>query len=132
MTVVLDLPPDMELKMREVAQAEGLDVSALVRETMTARLRQYDPSRALTETELLTRINRGFPETFWNRFRDLVAKLKSGSLTLEEQKELISHTDQTENRDAERLVYLLELSKRRGMTVPALMEQLGLRPVSLD
>ena len=132
MTVVLDFPPEMETKMQEVAQAEGLDVPELVRETMTARLRQYDPSRPLTESELLARINRGFPETFWNRFRVLVAKRENGSLTLEEQKELISHSDQTENRDAERLTYLIELSARRGMTVQALIGQLGLHPVSLE
>lgn len=39
MTIALDLPPEMESKMREVAQVEGLDVPALVRETMAGRLR---------------------------------------------------------------------------------------------
>ena len=37
MTVVLDLPPEMESKMQEVVQAEGLDVPTLVRETMAVR-----------------------------------------------------------------------------------------------
>ena len=70
MTVVLDLPPEMESKMQELAQAEGLDLSTLVRETMAARLRQYDPSRFLTEAELLARIIKGFPEAFWGRRRN--------------------------------------------------------------
>ncbi len=51
MTVVFDLPPEMESQMREVAQAEGLDVSALVRETMAAHLCQYDPARPLSEAD---------------------------------------------------------------------------------
>jgi len=39
MTLVLELPPDIEMKVREVAQAEGVDVSALVRETLEVCVR---------------------------------------------------------------------------------------------
>ena len=87
----------------------------------------------MTEAELLLRINQsGFPETFWNRFRVLVAKRTAGMLTLEEQQELLWHTEQTENRDAERLPYLFQLADRRGVTVQALMTQLGLSPAPFD
>ncbi len=133
MTLLVDLPPEIESKVREVAQAEGLDISVLVRETLEARVRQYDPARPLTESDLLLRINRtGFSEAFWNRYGELVAKLNTGILTPEEQTEFSEYTDQTENRDAERLPYLIELSKRRGITVQELMTQLGLHPVSFD
>ena len=132
MTLLVDLPPEIESQVREVAQAEGLDVSALVRETLEARVRQYDPARPLTEADLLLRINRlVFPEAFWNRYRELVAKLNAGTLTPEEQADLFAHTDQTENRDAERLPYLVALANLRGVTVREVITQLGLRPVSL-
>ena len=32
MTLLVDLPPEIEARVHEVAQAEGLDVSALMRE----------------------------------------------------------------------------------------------------
>lgn len=118
MTLLVDLPPEIEARVYEAAEAEGLDVSVFMRETLEARVRQYDPSRPLTESDLLLRINRtGFPEAFWNRYRELVAKLSAGTLTLEEHREFSEYTDQTENKDAERLLYLVELSKQRGITV---------------
>ena len=118
--------------MQEVAQAEGLDVPALVRETMTARLRQYDPSRTLTETELLTRINRGFSENFWNRYRQLVAKRRAETMNEEEQQEAIAMSDQLEARNAERLHYLTSLASLRNTTVDKLMQEMGLHPASIE
>lgn len=132
MTVVLDLPPDMESKMREVAQAEGLDVAALVRETMATRLRQYNPARSLTETELLAHLNRGFSETFWNRYRLLIAKRQAETMTDTEQQEAISMSDHLETWRVERLQYLIRLAELRQTTVDALMQELGLRPTPIE
>ena len=133
MTLVLDLPPLIESQVREAAQAEGVEVSALISKAAQAYVRQHDPARPLTEAELLLRINQsGFPETFWNRFRALIARRQAGTLTPEEQQELLRHTEQTENRDAERLPYLFQLADRRGVSVQALMTQLGLSPASFD
>ena len=133
MTLVLELPGQIESQVREVAQAEGVEVSALMSEAALAYVRRHDPARPLTEAELLMRINRsGFPEMFWDRFRALVAKRTAGMLTPEEQQELLWHTEQTENRDAERLPYLFQLADRRGVTIQALMTQLGLSPVPFD
>ena len=133
MTLVLELPAQIESQVREAAQAEGVEISALMSEAVQAYVRQHDPARPLTEAELLMRINRsGFPEMFWDRFRALAVKRHAGTLTLEEQKELLWHTEQTENRDAERLPYLFQLAERRGVSVQALMTQLGLHPVPFD
>ena len=129
MTVVLDLPPEMESKMREVAQAEGLDVATLVRETMAARLREYNPARGLTEADLLTRINRGFPEVFWDRYRQLIARHRAESMTPEEQQEAIGMSDELEAWRVERLQYLIKLAEMRHTSVDALMQKMGLRPI---
>ena len=133
MTLVLELSAQIESQVREVAQAEGVEVSALMSKAAQAYVRQHDPARPLTEAELLMRINKsGFPETFWSRFRALVAKSRTDGLTPEEQQELLWHTEQTESRDAERLPYLLHLADRRGVTIQTLMTQLGLSPASFD
>jgi post-segregation antitoxin (ccd killing protein) len=129
MSLLVDLPPEIESKVREVAAAEGLDVSALVRETMEARLRQYDPERSLTETELLARINRGFSGTFWNRYRRLNSRRRAETLTRKEQQELIGLSDQLEAWRVERLRYLNQLARLRQISVDALIKQLGLSPM---
>lgn len=132
MSIILDLPPEMESRVREVAQAEGLALPAFLQEAAEARLRQYDPSRSLTEAELLARINRGFPETFWNRYRNLVAKRRAETLTGEEQQEVIGMSDTLEAWRVERLQYLTKLAQIRETTVDALLKSLGLRPTPVE
>lgn len=132
MTLVLELPPEMEGRVREVAQAEGVDVSALLREATEARLRQYDPARTLTEGALLARISRGFPETFWNRYRRLIARRRAETLTRKEQQELIGMSDQMEAWRVERLQYLIKLAEIRQTSLDALIQELGLRPTPVE
>jgi len=133
MSLMLNLPLEIESKVREAARSEGVDVSAYLLEAAEARLRYFDPARKLADAELLERINLcSFPENFWSRFRALVAKSKRKTLTLKEQQELIEHTSQTESRDAERLPYLAELAKRRRITIQAVLTELGLQPAAFD
>ena len=86
----------------------------------------------MSDTALIAEITKGFPEKFWRRFRALATKRDAGTLTPDEREELIAHSDRTEFRDAERLTYLAELSRRRGVPVRALMDELGLRPVRVS
>ena len=118
--------------MQEVAQAEGLDVSALVHETMAARLREYDPARSLTESDLLARINRGFPDAFWDRYRQLIAKRRAETMTPEEQQEAIGMSDRLEAWHVERLRYLIKLAEMRHVSVDALTHEMGLRPIPVE
>lgn len=132
MTVTLELPPETEAQIRQVADAEGVDVATFLRDAAEARLRPAPPPRSMSETELLAKITEGFPAAFWERFRALAAKRDAGTLTPPEQQELIAHSDRTEARDAERLTYLTELSRRRGVPVRVLTTELGLRPVRVS
>jgi hypothetical protein len=132
MPLLVDLPPEIETLVQEVALAEGLDVSTLVRETLEARVRQYDPARPLTESDLLMRINRGFSEAFWDTYRALIAKRRAETLTDKEQQELIGMSDQLEAWHVERLRYLIKLAELRQVSVDALSEQLGLHPMPVE
>ncbi len=132
MTLLVDLPPEIEARVHEAAEAEGLDTAAYVSEAMAASHPFPAAPASMTEKELVEEINRGFSEAFWERFRYLVHRRQAETMTPAEQKEAISMSDRTEARDAERLQYLLELSKRRGKSVQELMTETGIRPVSLD
>ncbi|HVK06001.1 MAG TPA: hypothetical protein VM490_21205 [Armatimonadaceae bacterium] len=129
MSIRIELEPDAEEKLREAAAAEGVDAATFARNAVVERLRQNSFARPLTESDLLKRINRGFPESFWDRYRDLAALRDAETLTPEQQRELIAMSDQMEERAAERLQYLVQLSHLRGTSVDDLMRQLGLRPV---
>ena len=124
--------PKSSPKCGKSRRREGLDVATLVREATEARLRQYDSARPLTEAELLTRINRGFPETFWNRYRKLIARRRAETLTRKEQQELIGMSDQLEAWRVERLKYLIKLAEMRQTSLDALTKKLGLRPMPVE
>ena len=132
MTLLVDLPPKIEARVHEAAEAEGVDTAADVSEAMTASHLFPAVPASLTGTELVEEINRGFSEAFWERFRYLVRCRRAETMTPAEQKEAISMSDQTEARSVERLQCLLELSERRGTSVQELMAELDIRPVSLD
>ena len=120
MTLVLDLPPEVESRVREAAQAEGVDISTYVYETVAPRLRRDSPE-AMSETELLAKVREDFPQSFWKRFTALAAKRDFGTLTPDEWRELASSAEAAEAHDAERLFYLSELSRRRDVPVRPLM-----------
>ena len=131
MTLVLELPPELESRVQAAAEAEGLDMAAYVRETVQARLPFHLAPSAMTERELVEEINKGFSEAFWERFRVLVRLREAGTMTDSEQREAIQMSDRTEARSVERLECLLELSSRRGKTVRQLMAEMGIGPVAL-
>ncbi len=132
MTLVVDLPPEIEARVQEAAEAEGIGAAAYVSEAMAASHPLPAAPASMTEKELVEEISRGFSEAFWERFRVLVRRRQAETMTPAEQQEAISMSDRTEARDVERLQCLLELSKRRGKSVQELMTEMGIRPVSLD
>ena len=132
MTLLVDLPTEIEARVHEAAEAQRIDPAAYVRETLTASHPFPTAPASMTEKELLEEINRGFSEAFWERFRHLVRRRRAETVTLAEQQEAIRMFDRTEARSVERLRCLLELSSRRGKSVDELMTELGIRPVSLD
>lgn len=132
MTLLVDLPPEIEARVHEAAEAEGVDMSAYVREAMSASHPFPAAPASMTEKELVEEINRGFSEAFWERFRYLVRRRQAETMTPAEQQEAIRMSDRTEARFVERLQCLLELSVRRGKSVQELMAEMGIRPVSLD
>ena len=132
MPLLIDLPPEIEARVHEAAEAEGIDAATYVRKAMAASHPFPAAPASMTEKELVEEISRGFSEAFWERFRYLVRRREAGTMTVAEQQEAISLSDRTEARAVERLQCLIELSKRCGKSVQELMTEMGIRPVSLD
>ncbi|GAB4460341.1 MAG: hypothetical protein OHK0029_24160 [Armatimonadaceae bacterium] len=128
----IELSPALEADIREAAQDAGVDPATFIQEAVADKIRQNSFARPLTESQLLERINAGFSEDFWNRYRHLITCRDAETLTQAEQQELVTMSDQVEVRTAERLLYLGELAKKRGITVAELMKILGIRPVPVS
>jgi hypothetical protein len=82
--------------------------------------------------ELIDKINKGLPSSFWEHYRALVYKRETGVITSEELEVLIALSDQAEAHSAERSTWLTELSQQQQVPVRTLMAQLGIRPISVS
>ncbi len=83
------------------------------------------------ESQLIAKINQSFIHVDWARYQDLIAKRHTETLAPDEQVALIALSDQIEEANAKRIKYLAELADIRNMTLPVLMNELNLKPVSM-
>ena len=132
MTLVIELPAEKEAQLQQAAVAEGVDISTFVRDALEERLRQRVAVRPPSEAQLLAQISEGFPDSFWSRYRTLIARRRAETLTPKEQQELIALSERLEARSVERLVSLTELARRRDVSVRTLMDELGLHPMPVE
>lgn len=118
MTLTITLEPEVEARFREEAIREGLTIEQLT-------------AHRLLEAELLWRIRTAVPEPETRLLHRLLRQRKSGALTEMEQNRLQTLLDEREERGAQRLHDLAQLSQLRSLPVRQLMEQLGIRPLAI-
>ena len=116
MTLTITLQPDMEARFRDEAVHAGMTPDQLA-------------SQRLLEVEFLWRIHVAAPETETRELHRLLHRQKAGSLNHDETKRLQVLLDEREERGAQRLQDLTQLSRLRAIPVRQLMEQLGIRPL---
>jgi hypothetical protein len=78
------------------------------------------------ESVLLIRINQGLPCDLRTRLTLLRDKREDGTITDAEYEELTQLTDRAEEVHADRMAALVELATLRGVSLPVLLEQLGI------
>ncbi len=110
--------------------AEQLSLSEL--EELEARLRALSarrkaPSLSHEESVLLLTINQGLSSSERGRLDELVDKRREEMITPAEYRELLDLTDKSENLNAQRVAALADLARLRGVSLPEVMDQLGLR-----
>jgi hypothetical protein len=133
MTLTIDLPPELEGRIREEAARAGLDTGTFIRNTLEERVHHAANTAAApahlprTEADLLQKINEGLPPEMWQRYHELVARRRAETLTPEEQAELIALSDRVEAANTRRIEHLIELARLREISLEALMDQLGIK-----
>ena len=125
MSLTITLPPDVERRIAEEAAREGVSVDELASRTLQIR---WATTPMLSEAQLLERINEGFSEAFWERYRVLQQQMREGTLPESDRTEYLVMVAQVEARQTQRLAQLSELAKRRGTDLLTLIQELGLEP----
>jgi tRNA nucleotidyltransferase/poly(A) polymerase len=131
MTLTIDIAPELEFRLREVAATQGVDPREYVVRTLREHLRPeaaHPAALNVAESRLFEELNRGLSEPEWTRYWDLVEQRRAEQLTPEEHRELTALSDRIEQLSVRRLELLLEVARLRGTTLPELMDQLGLQP----
>ena len=127
-TIPIEAQVSTEQLLRAVERLPPQELATFVAQVLALRAQRQAPHLGQVETGLLLQINQGLPIVVQRRFDELVAKRQAETITPDELQELITITDQIEQRDAQRLATLVELAQLRGTTVPELMDALGITP----
>jgi hypothetical protein len=116
-----------QIELEGLARLGTKELEQFVDKVIMLQAQRRAPSLPKNETELLQQINRGLPADIRQRYDALNAKLHDETITPQEHEELLTLIDRIELADAERMQRLVALAQIRGVSVDALMEQLGIR-----
>lgn len=132
MSIVIDLPPDLEQQLRATASAAGQNIDAYILRLLEKNV-QALPSEEKSKTiALLQLINRGLSAEAWSRFHNLIQKRDDHTITDAELDELIELTDSIELAHARRMEALVELAILQHKPLEVLMEELGIGPQAYE
>ena len=132
MTVTVQLPTELVESLRELARRAGQDLDSTIAGMLAEQLQGQAvpsapaPPQALTESDLLQQIQRGLPETTWERYHALQARREAEQLSPAEHHELIALTDEIEGWNVCRLELALQLAACRGVSWQQVVAELGL------
>jgi hypothetical protein len=127
-TIPIEVQVSTEQLMHAVEHLPPHELAAFLAQVLALRARRDAAHLSASETSLLLRINHALPTELLRRLDELVAKRLAETITSDELQELIQITDQVEQHDSERLAALDALARLRGVTLPSLMDTLGIQP----
>ena len=120
---------DAQALLKDVSQMPLLELEGFVQAVNGLITQKKTTDKSYRERFLLGKINEtalGLEKTL--RYQLLIQKLESSTITDTEHAELMQLTDEEEVIRYERLKYLIELAQLRAITLPQLMEKMGLNP----
>ncbi len=118
---------DTEQLLQAAAQLPPFEFEKFLSKLHTLRRQAEVPHLSLRETELLRQINQTLPRATQKRYETLRRIRQEKRLSTAEEREFMALTKQREQFDVDRLQSLAELARRREVTLPALLQQLGIK-----
>jgi hypothetical protein len=131
MTLMLNIDPVLEQRLREHAARRGINPDSYAVAAIEERLRlDSGPPARLSheESELLSQISVGLSEEIWRHYDQLIAKRRAESLTPDEHQKLMQITNTIEEDHARRIGLLVKLAHLRNVPLESLMRDLGIGP----
>lgn len=129
MSLVLQINPSLENRVRQNALRKGVDLSLFIVEFLEQNFPEEKPkAKALSNQEalLLEKIELAISIETWERYHILRAKRQAETINASENAEYAGINQQIEAANVKRLTSLIELAKIRKITLDELMQQLGL------
>jgi hypothetical protein len=122
---------DVQLSTNKILEAVDKmslpELEKFLSQVIALRARRKAPHLSVKESELLIKINQGLPAELRSRLDQLVAKRRANKLTSKEHTELLRLIDKLEEAEAKRAKALAQLAQLRGVSMTALMRDLGIR-----
>ena len=106
------------------------DLDNLVQRALFVRASRKTNVLTAAETDLLLEINQGIPAQVHDRYEVLLEKRDDETLTEDDYRELLDLSNQIESFGVERIEALAKLATFRQVSLPKLMDDLGIQ--SLD
>lgn len=132
MSILIDIPQDLEQKLRATASAAGENIDEYIVKLLEKNVQEKALDSSSSPTALLQIINQGLSPETWARFHALLQKRDNQVLTNTELEELIELTEAIEVAHAQRMEALVVLATLQNKSLPVLMNELGIGPVAYD
>ncbi|AFZ23416.1 hypothetical protein Cylst_1106 [Cylindrospermum stagnale PCC 7417] len=126
-TVKVEVQLSSEELLKAVEQLSHADLEKFVSQVISLQAQRKASRLPADEAELLIKINQGIPSDIQTIYDKLITKRQAETLTTEEHRELLGLTEQMEKLQAQRIEYLAELARLRGISLTVLMENLGIQ-----
>jgi beta-glucosidase-like glycosyl hydrolase len=126
-TFKLELHLTSEDLLKAVAQLSQSEIEEFVSQVIAIQAQKKSFRLPKIEAELLIKINQGISGEMQNHYERLMAKREAEALTQNEYEELLNLSQEIEKLQAQRIEYLAELARLRGISLTKLMENLGIQ-----
>lgn len=129
MSIVIQINPLLETKLREKAVTKGVGLNQFISQFLEHSFGNelsLQPSVTEREAVLLQKINLDITSEKWEVYLKLKEKRQETNITQAELKQLIHLTNEIESANAKRIAVLAELAQIRNIPIRVLMEQLGI------
>jgi len=123
MSITVQLGLEVESKLKRISHQKGVGLEDFVAEL----IKNHVENSQTEEEELLEKIHQGISIEEWNKYRFLKEKRITGTLTKLEQETLVEIYNKIEEVNAERMLYLVQLSKLKNIPIRDLMKDLGIK-----
>ncbi len=134
MALTIELPSNIEEKLLIGANQKGVSIENYLLQLLniaTNLPKKQVKNKALSETELLQKVNLDITEAEWAEYRRLIAIRRAEKLTETEYYKLAQLGEKIEQANVDRLKYLVALSKLRKVSLEKVMDDLGIIPVEV-